>query len=64
MRYEFKPVESCNMCGSTDFRMLGMRLSASQGLRPRRAEGIAVPVKRCLDCGLVFPDPQPVPENL
>jgi hypothetical protein len=41
-----------------------MRLSASQGLTPRKAEGIAVPVKRCNDCGLIFSDPQPIPENL
>lgn len=64
MRYEFRPVDCCNMCGSSDFMMLGMRLSASQGFRPRKAEGIAVPVKKCASCGLVFADPQPVPENL
>ncbi|WP_294006456.1 class I SAM-dependent methyltransferase [Sphingomonas sp.] len=64
MRYEFKPVSACNMCGSTDFRFLGMRLSASQGWTPRRAKGIAVPVKRCRACGLVFADPQPIPESL
>ena len=64
MRYEFRPVARCNMCGSTEFRLLGMRLSASQGLDPRHAEGIAVPVKQCRDCGLIFADPQPVPETL
>ena len=64
MRYAFKPVAACDMCGSTDFQMLGMRLSASQGLRPRRAEGISVPVKRCCNCALVFADPQPVPDNI
>jgi len=52
------------MCHSADFKMLGMRLSASQGLRPRKAEGIAVSVKQCLTCGLVFSDPQPVPASL
>lgn len=64
MRYEFRPVTHCNMCGSNDFRFLGLRLSTSQGLHPHNAEGIAVPVKRCNACGLVFSDPQPVPENL
>jgi 2-polyprenyl-3-methyl-5-hydroxy-6-metoxy-1,4-benzoquinol methylase len=64
LRYEFRPVAACDMCGSTDFRMLGMRLSASQGRNPRQAEGIAVPVKRCRRCGLVFSDPQPVPDDL
>lgn len=64
LRYEFRPVAACNMCGSGDFKLLGIRLSTSQGLRPRKAEGIAVPVKRCRKCGLVFSDPQPVPETL
>jgi SAM-dependent methyltransferase len=63
MRYEFG-LRTCNMCGSADFRLLGMRLSASQGRNPRQAEGIAVPVKRCRTCGLVFSDPQPVPQSL
>ena len=52
------------MCGTGDFRMLGMRLSASQGLSPRKAEGIAVPVKKCSACGLVFSAPQPIPNEL
>ena len=64
MIYEFRPVTSCNMCGRADFKLLGMRLSASQGVNPRRAEGIAVPVKQCRSCGLVFADPQPVPAKL
>lgn len=64
MRYEFKSVDRCNMCGSRDFNFLGMRLSASQGFNPRRAEGIGVPIKQCGSCGLIFSDPQPIPENL
>jgi 2-polyprenyl-3-methyl-5-hydroxy-6-metoxy-1,4-benzoquinol methylase len=52
------------MCGSQDFRKLGMRLNCSQGWRPREASGIAVSVKQCRGCGLVFADPQPIPENL
>ncbi len=64
MRYEFRPIVRCNMCASTDSRFLGMRLSTSQGLDPRTAEGVAVPVKRCRDCGLIYADPQPVPEDM
>jgi hypothetical protein len=63
MKYEFGAVETCDMCGSRSFRFLGMRLSASQGRNPKAAEGIAVPVKSCR-CGLVFADPQPIPENI
>src|ERR687897_3348954 len=64
MRYEFQPVSRCNMCGSSHFEFLGMRLSASQGRNPRKAEGIAVAVKQCRKCGLIFPDPLPVPHSL
>ncbi|HXG81554.1 MAG TPA: class I SAM-dependent methyltransferase [Sphingomicrobium sp.] len=54
---------SCDMCGSTNFKLLGMRLSRSQGLDPRSAEGIAVPVKQC-ECGLIFSDPLPIPRDI
>lgn len=62
--YTFRPVERCEMCGSARHRLLGMRLNASQGLRPRAAEGIAVSVKQCADCDLIFSDPQPIPASL
>jgi SAM-dependent methyltransferase len=64
MRYEFRQVFECNMCGSVDFKLLGLRLNSSQGYNPRRAEGIAVPIKRCCSCGLIFADPQPIPNDL
>lgn len=64
LRYSFKPVESCDMCGSADFRLLGLRLNRSQGMHPRRVGGIAVSVKKCRDCGLIFADPLPIPENI
>ena len=52
------------MCGSRRHRMHGLRLNRSQGMNPRCAEGIAVSIKKCLDCGLLFPNPLPVPELL
>ena len=63
MHYEFRRVSRCDMCGSTRFKLMGMRLSSSQGLNPRSAEGIAVPVKQC-GCGLIFADPLPIPQDL
>lgn len=33
-------------------------------MRPRRAEGVGIPVKRCRDCGLVYSDPLPVPHDI
>ena len=64
LRYKFVPVDRCDMCGCKDFKLLGMRLNRSQGLHPRRVGGIAVSVQRCRDCGLIFADPQPIPEDL
>lgn len=64
MRYEFVRVGACNMCGSQSFQQLGLRLNRSQGLSPKAADGIAVSVKKCRECGLVFADPQPVPAEL
>jgi SAM-dependent methyltransferase len=64
MRYEFRPAPACAMCGSGGASLLGLRLNTSQGLRPRRAQGIAVSVKRCRDCGLIYADPLPVPDRL
>jgi SAM-dependent methyltransferase len=64
MGYEFKSVPRCNMCGSHDSKLLGLRLSSSQGRNPRRAEGVGISVKKCLDCGLVYSDPLPVPHDI
>jgi SAM-dependent methyltransferase len=63
-RYDFTTVAYCDMCHGTSFKLLGIRLSTSQGFTPRLAEGIGVPVKRCRACGLIFSDPQPAPEEL
>jgi 2-polyprenyl-3-methyl-5-hydroxy-6-metoxy-1,4-benzoquinol methylase len=62
--YKFFPVAQCDMCGSKNFKLLGLRLNASQGFRPKSVSGIAVSVKQCRDCGLIFSDPQPIPERL
>lgn len=64
MRYEFLRVENCNMCGSNRSGNVGIRLNASQGLRPKQVSGIAVTVKQCRDCGLIFPDPMPFPDKI
>lgn len=61
MRYAFEPRPACNMCGSERRNLVGLRLNNTTGKRPRKAEGIAVPIKRCRVCGLIYPDPLPVP---
>jgi SAM-dependent methyltransferase len=52
------------MCGSTGAKVLGRRLSTSQGLRPTRRVGIATTVVRCGPCGLVYANPLPVPGDI
>jgi SAM-dependent methyltransferase len=64
MRYEFTPISTCEMCGSRHFRVLGMRLNKSQGRNPRDAIGIAVGVRKCEACHLIFSDPRPRPHDL
>ncbi len=67
LRYLFESVEICNMCGSSRnaHRILGKRLNTSQGLFPRRRKrGITTTIMRCLECGLIFPDPLPIPFDL
>jgi SAM-dependent methyltransferase len=64
IRYEFIPVHACDMCGGGRLRAVGQRLRGSTGRNPRAATGLATGVKRCLDCGLVFSDPRPVPADL
>jgi SAM-dependent methyltransferase len=64
MKYSFTQVPRCNMCGSPERKMLGMRLNKSQGLRPKSVSGIAVSVKQCTNCDLVYSDPQPVPFSM
>lgn len=61
--YTFHPQSSCLVCGapSSGNRVLGLRLNRRQGWRPRAASGFAVTVRRCVSCGLTYPDPLPIP---
>jgi SAM-dependent methyltransferase len=63
LQYSFRPVLKCDMCkaGPEHFSVMGMRLNRSQGLNPRALAGIAVGVRKCRNCGLIFADPQPLP---
>lgn len=63
--FRFVPAERCAMCGAgrEAFRFLGRRLDRHQGLSVRRRTGASVSVVRCRTCGLVFPDPMPLPDS-
>lgn len=64
--YNFNEIITCNMCGSdsADHKVIGQRLNKSLGLRPKKRHGIAVSVMKCKQCGLHYPNPLPVPENV
>lgn len=61
--YYFEEVTHCEMCGDETSRhkILGQRLNTSTGFSPRRRTGIAVSVKKCRRCQLVYASPQPLP---
>src|SRR4051812_36351300 len=64
--YILREITRCNMCAApiTDAKVLGRRLSRSQGLRPTRRIGWSITVMRCGKCGLVFANPQPTPGDV
>lgn len=66
MKYTFKRVEHCNMCGETaqTAKVLGKRMNQSQGIRPTKKLGITTTVVMCKKCDLVYANPLPVPESL
>ena len=64
MNYSFHPTEACNMCMSPRRKVMGRRLNAPQGLRPKSRIGISTTVVRCLDCGLVYSDLLPIPKSI
>ncbi|MDB2408172.1 class I SAM-dependent methyltransferase [Crocinitomicaceae bacterium] len=65
-KYSFKDIDLCEMCGSKSNQhiVLGMRLDKSQGINPKKKTGIAVGVKKCSNCKLVFASPQPIPYDI
>lgn len=64
MSYEFIPVAECEMCGSRQHKVMGVRMNCSQGRYPRRVSGVGVTLKKCLHCELIFADPRPRPLDL
>jgi len=64
MKYLFKNIEACSFCDSTNFKILGKRLNNPQGKSPKKKIGITTTIVKCANCGLIFPNPLPVPDNL
>ncbi|MBK8950103.1 MAG: class I SAM-dependent methyltransferase [Flavobacteriales bacterium] len=66
LRYIFRRITHCNMCGTAveGNSVMGRRLNRAHGRHPRRVIGIATTVVRCRVCDLVYTDPQPVPFDI
>ncbi len=65
-RYFFEEVVACEMCGDDSFKhkIKGFRLNKSIGLSPKKRDGIAVAVKKCSNCALLYSSPQPIPFDI
>lgn len=62
-KYSFEAISRCEMCGSPDNKniVLGQRLNCRQGLSREGVTGISVTIKKCKQCGLIYPNPLPIP---
>lgn len=66
LHYFFEETTQCDMCGdlSAGHKVLGQRLNTSQGMNPKKAEGISVTIKQCTNCNLIYSSPMPVPFDI
>ncbi|MCI5164141.1 MAG: class I SAM-dependent methyltransferase [Candidatus Electrothrix sp. AX5] len=63
--YFFTDVSNCNMCNAdSNNKVIGLRLNQSQGLRPLKKPGISTTLVKCSQCGLIYPNPFPIPLNI
>ena len=64
--YKFVQVYFCPMCEAPKEKssLIGLRLNSSQGSCPKLKEGIAISVRRCISCNLIFSSPLPIPSSL
>jgi 2-polyprenyl-3-methyl-5-hydroxy-6-metoxy-1,4-benzoquinol methylase len=65
-QYYFKYISKCEMCNdeTSKHKILGQRLNQSQGFNPKNKIGITVSILKCNNCGLIYSNPQPIPNNL
>ncbi|WP_299352545.1 class I SAM-dependent methyltransferase [Mucilaginibacter sp.] len=66
MKYSFKYITCCNLCGSSSnaHKVIGKRLNQSQGKNPRKKIGITTSIIKCTNCNLIYSNPQPVPDDI
>jgi len=66
MKYSFQYITHCNLCGtpSNEHKILGKRLNQSQGRNPNKKIGITTSIVKCMNCSLIYSNPQPVPDDI
>lgn len=66
MNYTFEEVDTCNMCedSTNTHKILGKRLNKSQGKKPKEKIGITTTVCKCRNCGLIYSNPLPIPNDI
>lgn len=64
--YHFREIKNCVMCGDDTSKnvLIGQRLDSLQGMTPKSKSGISVSIFQCRNCGLIYSNPQPVPNNI
>lgn len=64
--YHFQEIKTCEMCGEDTIRhrVMGQRLNKSQGAKPGKSFGVSVSVMQCNNCGLIYSQPQPIPNDI
>lgn len=64
--YNFQNIDICFFCKAANENLIviGKRLNSSQGKNPSNKKGITTTIVKCQKCGMIFPNPLPVPVNL
>lgn len=64
--YQFHTYSNCEMCTApaAEFRLKGKRLDQAQGWFPKKKQGNTTPIFCCNNCGLLFCNPVPIPNQV
>ncbi len=54
----------CTAAIADSAETLGKRLGQHQGMRPRKRVGVTTTIQRCRNCGLIFSNPTPIPQDI